>query len=57
MFYLPHNVDIRRRTYPLPPHLNHAGDDLLRGLPHVRGEESARHARVPLAQLLRGGHL
>ncbi|KAJ7702587.1 hypothetical protein B0H14DRAFT_3030855 [Mycena olivaceomarginata] len=32
MFYLPHNVDIRGRAYPLPPHLNHAGDDLSRGL-------------------------
>ncbi|KAJ7875287.1 DNA/RNA polymerase [Mycena olivaceomarginata] len=31
-FYLPHNVDFRGRAYPLPPHLNHVGDDLSRGL-------------------------
>ncbi|KAF8127344.1 DNA/RNA polymerase [Mycena galopus ATCC 62051] len=31
-FYLPHNVDFRGRAYPLPPHLNHIGDDLSRGL-------------------------
>ncbi|KAJ7260885.1 hypothetical protein B0H12DRAFT_1106881 [Mycena haematopus] len=32
VFYLPHNVDFRGRAYPLPPHLNHIGDDLSRGL-------------------------
>jgi DNA-directed RNA polymerase, mitochondrial len=31
-FYLPHNVDFRGRAYPIPPHLNHVGDDLSRGL-------------------------
>ncbi|KAI0270564.1 DNA/RNA polymerase [Gloeopeniophorella convolvens] len=31
-FYLPHNLDFRGRAYPLPPHLNHIGDDLSRGL-------------------------
>ncbi|PVG00666.1 DNA/RNA polymerase [Serendipita vermifera] len=31
-FYLPHNVDFRGRAYPIPPHLNHMGDDLSRGL-------------------------
>jgi DNA-directed RNA polymerase len=31
-FYLPHNVDFRGRAYPIPPHLNHIGDDLSRGL-------------------------
>ena len=30
--YFPHNIDFRGRTYPLPPHLNHIGDDLSRGL-------------------------
>lgn len=30
--YFPHNVDFRGRAYPLPPHLNHLGDDLSRGL-------------------------
>ncbi|KAJ7160872.1 DNA/RNA polymerase [Mycena filopes] len=32
VFYLPHNIDFRGRAYPLPPHLNHIGDDLSRGL-------------------------
>lgn len=32
MFYLPHNLDFRGRAYPLPPHLNHMGNDLSRGL-------------------------
>eukprot|EP01121_Diplochlamys_sp_Union-15-3_P018720 TRINITY_DN6881_c0_g1_i1.p1 TRINITY_DN6881_c0_g1~~TRINITY_DN6881_c0_g1_i1.p1 ORF type:complete len:1077 (-),score=188.76 TRINITY_DN6881_c0_g1_i1:102-3332(-) len=30
--YLPHNMDFRGRVYPLPPHLNHMGSDLCRGL-------------------------
>lgn len=30
--YFPHNVDFRGRTYPVPPHLNHIGDDVCRGL-------------------------
>lgn len=30
--YFPHNVDFRGRAYPMPPHLNHMGDDLCRGL-------------------------
>lgn len=32
VFYFPHNVDFRGRAYPVPPHLNHMGDDLCRGL-------------------------
>lgn len=32
MFYFPHNLDFRGRTYPIPPHINHIGDDLSRGL-------------------------
>ncbi|EJU00189.1 DNA/RNA polymerase [Dacryopinax primogenitus] len=31
-FYFPHNVDFRGRAYPVPPNLNHMGDDLCRGL-------------------------
>jgi DNA-directed RNA polymerase, mitochondrial len=31
-FYFPHNVDFRGRAYPIPPHLNHLGSDLSRGL-------------------------
>ncbi|KAA1474146.1 DNA/RNA polymerase [Dentipellis sp. KUC8613] len=30
--YFPHNLDFRGRAYPIPPHLNHIGDDLSRGL-------------------------
>ncbi|KAF9264462.1 DNA/RNA polymerase [Marasmius fiardii PR-910] len=30
--YFPHNVDFRGRAYPVPPHLNHIGNDLSRGL-------------------------
>jgi DNA-directed RNA polymerase len=31
-FYLPHNMDFRGRTYPIPPHLSPVGDDMNRGL-------------------------
>ncbi|UZJ54205.1 hypothetical protein CBS101457_003525 [Exobasidium rhododendri] len=31
-FFFPHNMDFRGRAYPLPPHLNHIGNDLSRGL-------------------------
>lgn len=31
-FYLPHQLDFRGRAYPVPPHLNHHGYDLKRGL-------------------------
>jgi DNA-directed RNA polymerase len=31
-FYFPHNLDFRGRAYPIPPHLNHIGADLARGL-------------------------
>ncbi|KAI5785512.1 hypothetical protein DFH27DRAFT_575857 [Peziza echinospora] len=31
-FFFPHNVDFRGRAYPIPPHLNHIGNDLCRGL-------------------------
>ncbi len=30
--YFPHNVDFRGRLYPIPPHLNHMGADIARGL-------------------------
>lgn len=29
---MPHNLDFRGRAYPIPPHLNHVGDDLSRAL-------------------------
>jgi DNA-directed RNA polymerase len=31
-FFLPHNLDFRGRTYVVPPHLSHLGNDLSRGL-------------------------
>lgn len=31
-FFFPHNMDFRGRAYPIPPHLNHIGNDLCRGL-------------------------
>lgn len=31
-FFYPHNLDFRGRVYPVPPHLNHIGNDLSRGL-------------------------
>ncbi|MCO5585164.1 hypothetical protein L7F22_039096 [Adiantum nelumboides] len=31
-FYFPHNMDFRGRAYPIPPALNHIGNDLCRGL-------------------------
>lgn len=30
--YFPNNLDFRGRLYPVPPHLNHIGADLSRGL-------------------------
>lgn len=30
--FFPHNIDFRGRTYPIPLHLNHHGDDVCRGL-------------------------
>jgi DNA-directed RNA polymerase len=32
VFYFPHNLDFRGRSYPIPPHLNQMGSDLCRGL-------------------------
>ncbi|KAG4072661.1 hypothetical protein HA402_004750 [Bradysia odoriphaga] len=32
VFWLPHNMDFRGRVYPIPPHLNHLGNDLARSL-------------------------
>ena len=30
--YFPHNCDFRGRVYPIPPHLNHMGPDINRGM-------------------------
>ncbi|XP_062311594.1 DNA-directed RNA polymerase, mitochondrial isoform X2 [Osmerus eperlanus] len=32
VFWFPHNMDFRGRTYPIPPHLNHLGSDVTRAI-------------------------
>ncbi|XP_005170579.2 DNA-directed RNA polymerase, mitochondrial [Danio rerio] len=32
IFWFPHNMDFRGRTYPLPPYFNHLGSDVTRAL-------------------------
>lgn len=32
IFWFPHNMDFRGRTYPCPPHLNHLGSDVTRAI-------------------------
>lgn len=54
--YLPHNLDFRGRAYPIPPHLNHIGDDLSRGLLRFAeakplGERGLRWLKIHLANL------
>ncbi|KAH9925646.1 DNA/RNA polymerase [Epithele typhae] len=55
-FYQPHNLDFRGRAYPMPPHLNHLGDDLCRGLLLFEkgkrlGERGLRWLKVHLANV------
>ncbi|CAK5271845.1 unnamed protein product [Mycena citricolor] len=55
-FYLPHNIDFRGRAYPIPPHLNHIGDDLSRGLLKFAdkkplGERGFRWLKIHLSNL------
>ena len=55
-FYFPHNLDFRGRAYPLPPHLNHIGDDLSRGLllfgeAKPLGERGLRWLKIHLSNL------
>lgn len=54
--YFPHNFDFRGRAYPLPPHLNHLGNDLTRSLflfweGAELGESGLRWLKVHLANL------
>ncbi|KAH6911990.1 mitochondrial RNA polymerase [Coprinopsis sp. MPI-PUGE-AT-0042] len=54
--YFPHNLDFRGRAYPLPPHLNHIGDDLSRGLlkfdaAKPLGERGLRWLKIHIANL------
>jgi DNA-directed RNA polymerase len=55
-FYLPHNLDFRGRAYPIPPHLNHIGNDLSRGLllfaeAKPLGERGLRWLKIHVANL------
>lgn len=55
-FYFPHNMDFRGRAYPIPPHLNHIGNDVSRGLllfadGKVLGESGLRWLRIHLANV------
>ncbi|CDJ28629.1 LOW QUALITY PROTEIN: uncharacterized protein EMH_0001870 [Eimeria mitis] len=57
--YFPHNIDFRGRCYPLPPHLNHMGDDVSRALLRFArskplGDSGWRWLRIHLANLF--GH-
>ncbi|KAF8626667.1 hypothetical protein AX15_004758 [Amanita polypyramis BW_CC] len=54
--FFPHNLDFRGRAYPIPPHLNHIGDDLSRGLltfseAKPLGERGLRWLKIHLANL------
>ncbi|CEG79438.1 Putative DNA-directed RNA polymerase [Rhizopus microsporus] len=54
--YFPHNMDFRGRAYPIPPTLNHLGNDLCRGLLHFEkakplGERGWRWLKIHLANL------
>lgn len=55
-FYQPHNLDFRGRAYPVPPHLNHIGDDLSRGMlmfaeKKPLGERGFRWLKIHIANL------
>ncbi|WZZ22310.1 hypothetical protein YC2023_123697 [Brassica napus] len=59
-FYYPHNIDFRGRAYPMPPHLNHLGSDLCRGvLEFAEGRPlrspGLRWLKIQLANLYAGG--
>lgn len=54
--YFPHNMDFRGRAYPMPPTLNHLGNDLCRGLLHFDeakplGARGWRWLKIHLANL------
>lgn len=56
VFYFPHNLDFRGRSYPIPPHLNQMGSDLCRGLltfaeAKPLGRSGLRWLKIHLANL------
>jgi len=55
-FYFPFNMDFRGRAYPIPPNLNHLGDDMSRGVltfaeKRELGERGVFWLKVQLANL------
>lgn len=55
-FYFPHNTDFRGRAYPIPPHLNHVGSDISRGMlmfadARPLGPNGLRWLKIHLANL------
>lgn len=55
-FFYPHNLDFRGRAYPMPPHLNHLGSDLCRGIlefaeGRALGSSGLRWLKIHLANL------
>ncbi|UYV67179.1 POLRMT [Cordylochernes scorpioides] len=46
VFWFPHNIDFRGRTYPIPPHLNHLVDRPQQGS-HSRDTEELRLNTIP----------
>lgn len=53
---MPHSLDFRGRAYPIPPHLNHIGDDLSRSLlvfseGKTLGERGLRWLKIHAANL------
>lgn len=55
-FYIPHSIDFRGRCYPIPPHLNHQGEDYARSLflfatPRALGVNGLRWLKIHVASL------
>jgi DNA-directed RNA polymerase len=54
--YFPYNIDFRGRAYPIPPNLNHLGNDICRGLlmfadKKPLGEDGLQWMKIHLANL------
>ncbi|KAK9485358.1 hypothetical protein V1527DRAFT_467317 [Lipomyces starkeyi] len=54
--FFPHNIDFRGRAYAIPPHLNHLGNDMCRGLlmfweGKPLGERGLRWLKIHLANV------
>ncbi|KAJ1338793.1 hypothetical protein BSLG_006430 [Batrachochytrium salamandrivorans] len=54
--YFPHNLDFRGRAYPMPPNLNHIGNDLCRGLLKFKetkplGQNGLRWLKIQVSNL------